>query len=139
MHTAFTPLPPPLLSPPPPSAAMLSVSLFCLPCVVLPAILLALQFVYNRVGFIKAAVHYFFPSLAAAEARAAQDAEKAAEEAAAKRKAFFAANNDEGVSNSSAAVDKDKEGVNQRKVAPATDEADGESKPVAADEPKKEL
>lgn len=112
---------------------MLTVSLFCLPCLILPAILVALQFVYNRVGFIKAFVHYFFPGLAAAEERAAQDAEKAAEEAAAKRQAFFGA--DKAGANTDV-TDKQKEGVSKRK--PADDAA--EAKPAAApqDEPKKE-
>lgn len=111
---------------------MLTVSLFCLPCLILPAILVALQFVYNRVGFIKAFVHYCFPSLALAEERAAQDAEKAAEEAAAKRKAFFAADN---AGANTDVTDKQKEGVNKRKPTAEADEA----KPAAAqDEPKKE-
>lgn len=65
---------------------MLTVQLFCLPCLIFPALLLAAQFVYNRVAFIKQFVQWLFPGLAVAEANAKAAAE---EDNARKQREFF--------------------------------------------------
>ncbi len=75
-------------SPLPPATVMLSVSLFCLPCLFLPALLLAAQFVYNKnILWVKDFVHRFFPAMKIAEEKAKKEA---AEEAARKKAEFFA-------------------------------------------------
>jgi len=79
----------PSSSPPLCPSIMLSVSLFCLPCVVVPALLLALQFVFNKnILYCKDLVFWLFPAMKEAEAKAKQ-AEAAQEAEAARKKAEF--------------------------------------------------
>jgi hypothetical protein len=105
-------------------SVMLSVQLFCLPCIVVPVFLLAVQFIYNRVPFVKAAVQYFFPSLARAE----QQAKQAEEEAARKQAEFFA--NGTG---SNGSGDKDKQNASEDEDAAASTAT--KRKNAAQDEP----
>lgn len=49
----------------------------CVPCLILPALLLFAQFLYRRFSFIKLSVQYFFPSLALAEAQSKRDEDEA--------------------------------------------------------------
>lgn len=48
----------------------------CVPCLIIPALLLFVQFIYNKVPFVKNAVHYLFPQLKIAEENAKKKTEE---------------------------------------------------------------
>jgi hypothetical protein len=106
-----------------PTSAPLSIAvpslvvMVCVPCLIVPAVLLFLQFIYNRIPFVKRGVQYFFPGLALAEAKAKADADEASRKA---QEAFWASDKaakteaDASETTKEAVERADGEGMNQR-------------------------